>query len=90
MMKEEPTTLTIDRDLEDIKAQVKREIDTIRDFCETFTYRNSPPGWNLPFEIHRLRRALRIHYLALKIRGAHVSTSTRELAWNLEGSSDSI
>lgn len=84
-MNEGPLSPTIDRDIEDIKAQVKREIETIRTFCDSFSYRNSPSGWNIPFELHRLRRALRIHYLALKIRNSSPSTgSVRPLSWDIE------
>ncbi|MHA2002913.1 MAG: hypothetical protein ACW960_02305 [Candidatus Thorarchaeota archaeon] len=33
--------LTIDRDLDDVKAQVKRELDTIKNLMETLDYRTS-------------------------------------------------
>ncbi|MBD3406643.1 MAG: hypothetical protein GF411_11060 [Candidatus Lokiarchaeota archaeon] len=58
----------IDREIEDIKYQVRRELETIKSLMDDFGYRNTPPGWTMPFQLHRLRRALRIHYLALKIR----------------------
>ncbi len=78
-------TLTIDREIDDIKAQVKREIDTIRDLMDSFGYRSSPAGWTTPFKLQRLRRALRIHYLAMNIRNATpTSPSLRELAWDLK------
>ncbi len=81
-MNESPLTLTIDRNIEDIKAQVKREIETIRQFCDMFGYRNSPPEWNLPYELHRLRRAMRMHYIALKIRASSPTVSgATPLAW---------
>lgn len=84
-MNDSPLSPTINRDIEDIKSQVKREIETIRNFCDSFSYRNSPPGWSIPFELHRLRRALRIHYLAIKIRDSSPSTkSARPLSWNIE------
>lgn len=74
--------LTIQRDLDDIKLQVKKELATIRDLMDTIGYRQPSPTWSVPFEIHRLRRSLRIHYLALKIRDSKpVNVSTRELAW---------
>ncbi|MGQ4910837.1 MAG: hypothetical protein ACP6KW_01585 [Candidatus Thorarchaeota archaeon] len=80
----ETPNLMIQRDLDDIKLQVKHELDTIRDLMDTVGYRNPRPGWNAPFQMHRLRRALRIHYLALKIRdSAPTSQSMRELAWDL-------
>ena len=80
----ETPNLTIQRDLEDIKLQVKRELETIRDLMGTVGYRSPRPDWNTPFQIHRLRRALRIHYLALKIRDANPeNASTRELVWDL-------
>jgi hypothetical protein len=78
------SSLTIQRDLDDIKLQVKKELDTIRDLMDTHGYRNPSTTWNAPFQIHRLRRAMRIHYLALKIRdSAPVSRSLRELSWDL-------
>lgn len=80
-MTERPS-LTIQRDLDDIKLQVKKELDTIRDLMDTYGYRTPSVNWNTPFQIHRLRRALRIHYLAMKIRDSNpVSPSTRELTW---------
>ncbi|MHA1907715.1 MAG: hypothetical protein ACW98Y_10515 [Candidatus Thorarchaeota archaeon] len=82
-------TLTIDREIEDVKAQVKREIDTIKDLMDSFGYRNSPAGWTTPFKIQRLRRALRIHYLALNIRNSTPSSpSLRELSWDLSPTED--
>jgi len=85
------TTLTIDREIDDIKAQVKREIDTIHDLMDSVGYRDSSPGWNTPFQVFRLRRALRIHYLAMKIRDSTpLPTGTRELAWSLDSSDDSV
>ena len=77
--------LTIDRDIEDVKAHVKREIETIRDMMDGISYRNTPPGWTAPFQLHRLRRAMRIHYLALKIRDTTpVPSSMRQLAWEMD------
>lgn len=74
--------LTIQRDLDDIKLQVKKELATIRDLMDTIGYRQSSPTWSAPFQMHRLRRALRIHYLALKIRDSKpVNVSSRELTW---------
>lgn len=74
--------LTIQRDLDDIKLQVKKELATIRDLMDTIEYKQPSPTWSAPFQMHRLRRALRIHYLALKIRDSKpVNVSTRELAW---------
>jgi hypothetical protein len=82
-MTERPA-LTIQRDLDDIKLQVKKELETIRDLMDTQGYRNPSPTWNAPFQIHRLRRAMRIHYLALKIRDSGpVNHSLRELSWDL-------
>ncbi|MHA1963913.1 MAG: hypothetical protein ACXACG_05185 [Candidatus Thorarchaeota archaeon] len=81
--------LTIQRDLDDIKFQVKKELDTIRDLMDSFGYRNPAPTWNAPFQIHRLRRALRIHYLALKIRDSTPqSPSMRNLSWDLRKDHD--
>ena len=81
--------LTIQRDLDDIKTQVKKELDTIRDLMDSFGYRNPTPNWNAPYQIHRLRRALRIHYLALKIRDSTPqSPSMRNLAWDLQSDYD--
>jgi len=85
------TTLTISREIEDIKAQVKREIDTIRELMSSIGYRDSSPGWNTPFQIYRLRRALRIHYLAMRIReSTPLPSGTRELAWSLERDDESM
>ncbi|MFW9793861.1 MAG: hypothetical protein ACFFEE_06160 [Candidatus Thorarchaeota archaeon] len=82
-MTDEPR-LTIQRDLEDIKLQVRKELDTIRDLMDSFGYRTSTPNWTIPFQVHRLRRALRIHYLAMKIRDSTpVSPSARILSWDL-------
>ena len=75
-------SLTIQRDLDDIKLQVKKELATIRDLMDTIGYRKPSSTWSAPFQMHRLRRALRIHYLALKIRDSKpVNASTRELLW---------
>jgi len=79
------SSLTIQRDLDDIKLQVKKELDTIRDLMDTQGYRTPSTTWNAPFQLHRLRRAMRIHYLALKIRDSTpVSHSLRELSWDLK------
>ena len=76
--------LIVDDELDSIKAQVKRELDTIRDLMDTINYRTTKPGWNTPFTLHRLRRALRIHYLAMKIReSGQIPSGTRELSWEL-------
>ncbi len=81
--------LTIDRDLDDVKAQVKRELNTIRDLMETLEYRKNNPDWNVPFQLHRLRRSLRIHYLAYKIRDSSpIPTGTRQLEWELDDKFD--
>ncbi len=77
-------SLTIDREIEDIEQQVRRELDTIQDLLASSGYRASIPDWNVPFQIHRLRRALRIHYLALKIReGTPLPSATDEMIWDL-------
>ena len=82
-------TLTIDRDLDDVKAQVKRELATIKNIMDTLEYRKENPHWNAPFQLHRLRRALRIHYLAYKIRDSSpVPSGTRQLEWELDYKSD--
>ncbi|TFG32661.1 hypothetical protein EU528_02950 [Candidatus Thorarchaeota archaeon] len=82
-MTERPS-LNIQRDLDDIKLQVKKELATIRDLMDTVGYRKPSTTWSAPFQIHRLRRALRIHYLAMKIRDSNlVNISTRELAWEV-------
>ena len=74
----------VNDELESIKAQVKRELDTIRDLMDTVNYRTSKPGWNTPFTLHRLRRALRIHYLAMKIReSVPMPSNINELSWEL-------
>ncbi len=79
------TPLTIHRDIEDIKGQVRKELDMIRDLMGSLSYWQGPPGWSLPYQIHRLRRSLRIHYLAMKIRDAQpIPTGRRELLWSLE------
>lgn len=76
--------LIVDDELDNIKAQIKRELDTIRDLMDTINYRAVKPGWNTPFTLHRLRRALRIHYLAMKIReSSQMPSGIRELAWEL-------
>ncbi|MFW9963767.1 MAG: hypothetical protein ACFFCX_09400 [Candidatus Sifarchaeia archaeon] len=81
--------LTIQRDLDDIKTQVKKELDTIRDLMDSFDNHSPSPTWNAPFQIHRLRRALRIHYLALKIRDSTPqSSSMRNLSWDLQNDHD--
>ncbi len=78
-------SLTIDREIEDIKDQVRREISTIRELMASVGYRDSSPGWNAPIQVQRLRRALRIHYLAMKIReSTPIPSGTRELTWSLE------
>ena len=77
--------LTIDRDLEDVKAQVRRELDTIKDLVDTLGYRKPNPSWNAPYQIHRLRRSLRIHYLAYKIRdSAPIPAGLKELEWEFD------
>ncbi len=82
-MTDEPR-LTIQRDLDDIKLQVRKELDTIRDLMDSFGYRNPSANWTAPFQIHRLRRALRIHYLAMKIRDSTPqSPSAMVLSWDL-------
>ena len=83
------SALTINRDLDDVKAQVKRELETINDLMNLYGYRNSPPGWATPFQLHRLRRTLRIHYLAMRIRdAAPVPTGMRELSWTLDSKTE--
>ncbi|NHI83727.1 MAG: hypothetical protein EAX81_05440 [Candidatus Thorarchaeota archaeon] len=78
------SALTIDRDLEDVKAQVRRELDTIRGLVDTLGYRKPDPAWNTPFQIHRLRRSLRIHYLAYKIRDSEpLPAGLKDLEWDL-------
>ena len=75
-------SLNIQRDLDDIKLQVKKELATIRDMMDTVGYRKPSSNWSTPFQMHRLRRALRIHYLALKIRDSKPENdSVRDLAW---------
>ncbi len=77
-------SLTIDRDLEDIEQEVRRELDTIQDMLIETGHRGAIPDWNTPYHLHRLRRALRIHYLALKLRdGTPVSPATDELVWDI-------
>jgi hypothetical protein len=79
------STLMIQRDLDDIKLQVKKELDTVRDLLDSQGFRNPSVTWNAPYQIHRLRRAMRIHYLALKIRDSSpANPSTRELSWDLK------
>ncbi|MGD9382236.1 MAG: hypothetical protein PVI03_07315 [Candidatus Thorarchaeota archaeon] len=81
--------LTIDRDLDDVKAQVKRELDTIKNLMDTLDYRKKNPDWNAPFQLHRLRRSLRIHYLAYKIRDSSPTPiGTRQLEWELDDTPD--
>ncbi|MFW9767571.1 MAG: hypothetical protein ACFFF9_06825 [Candidatus Thorarchaeota archaeon] len=81
--------LTIQRDLDDIKLQVRKELDTIRDLMDSFGYRKPIENWTAPFQIHRLRRAMRIHYLAMKIRDSTPqSPSARTLSWDLEDHHD--
>jgi hypothetical protein len=78
------SALLLQRDLDDIKLQVRKELDTIRDLLDSQGFRTPSPTWNAPYQIHRLRRAMRIHYLALKIRDSSpASPSMRELAWDL-------
>jgi len=77
-------SLTIQRDLDDIKLQVKKELDTIRDLMDSLGYRATGPTWNSPYQLHRLRRALRIHYLAMKIRNsAPDSPGAYQLTWDI-------
>jgi L-fucose isomerase-like protein len=81
--------LIVDDEVANIKAQIKRELDTIRDLMDTVNYRTIKPGWDTPFTLHRLRRALRIHYLAMKIReSTPVPSGTRELSWELQPVND--
>ncbi|MFX1603357.1 MAG: hypothetical protein ACFFCK_07715 [Promethearchaeota archaeon] len=83
------SALTIDRDLEDVKAQVKREIESVREQFGNFDYRRNPPDWRAPYQLHRLRRALRIRYLAFNIRNATpVPEGAKELRWELKDISD--
>jgi hypothetical protein len=83
--------LTIDRDLDDVKAQVKRELDTIRNLMDTLEYRQKNPDWNAPFLLHRLRRSLRIHYLAYKIRDeSPLPAGMGKLEWELDDQSDLV
>ncbi len=73
----------ISRDLESVKAQVKKELDSIRELLETTEYRNSPVGWNVPFQLHRLRRSLRMKYLAAKIwDSTDDDHGQRQLKWD--------
>ncbi|NWF96170.1 MAG: hypothetical protein HXY34_08500 [Candidatus Thorarchaeota archaeon] len=79
------TNLTLDREIEDVKAQVQRELATIHDLLSEVGYRDSAAGWNAPFHVHRLQRALRIHYLALKIRESYpVPSAINEMMWDLK------
>ena len=74
--------LNIQRDLDDIKLQVKKELATIRDMMDTVGSERPSTQWNTPFQMHRLRRALRIHYLALKIRDSNpMNDRARDLTW---------
>ncbi len=76
--------LLLDREIEDVKAQVRRELAAIDEILETLGYRSSPPGWNTPYQLHKLRRALRLHYLALRIReGAQRTCASQEITWDL-------
>ncbi|MBD3160043.1 MAG: hypothetical protein GF309_14790 [Candidatus Lokiarchaeota archaeon] len=73
----------ISRDLENVKAQVKKELDNVRELMASTEYRNSPVGWNAPFQLHRLRRSLRMKYLAAKILdSADEAHDLRELKWD--------
>ncbi|TFF95173.1 hypothetical protein EU546_03760 [Candidatus Thorarchaeota archaeon] len=75
---------TLERDLDDIKLQVKRELASIRDLMDSVGYRTRTPTWKAPYHIHRLRRSLRLHYLALRIRAANnPSSNMMELYWDL-------
>ena len=77
------------RELDDIKAQVRKELDTVRDLMSTLSYHSDTPGWRSPHQLHRLRRALRIHYLAMKIRDTTpIPASMRRLAWELDSKFD--
>ncbi len=79
------SALTINRDIEDVKAQVKREIESVREQIGFLDFRRNPPDWRAPFQLHRLRRALRIHYLAYDIRGTiPTPEGAEELKWELE------
>ncbi|MHA2379585.1 MAG: hypothetical protein ACXADO_07800 [Candidatus Thorarchaeota archaeon] len=79
------SALTIDRNIEEVKAQVKRELESLREAVGTFNYRRNTPDWRAPFQLHRLRRALRIHYLAYNLRNTTpVPKGTEELKWELE------
>ena len=81
----ETPILPLNKDLDDIKAQVRKELDTVRDLMSTLSYHSNEPGWRSPIHLHRLRRALRIHYLALKIReSTPIPSSMRQLAWEFE------
>ena len=82
-------SLTIQRDLDDIKLQVRKELDTIRDLMDSLGYRATGPTWNSPYQLHRLRRALRIHYLAMTIRNSTpVSSGAYELTWEFSADSE--
>ncbi len=80
------SVLLIDREIEDVKAQVRQELAAINEILDALGYRNSAPGWDAPYQVHKLRRALRVHYLALKIRdGMQQQRSIgSDMSWRLE------
>ncbi len=76
--------MSLNREIEDVKEQVRQELQTIRELLDEFGYRDSSPGWNIPFQLHKLRRAMRVHYMALRLREASLPTyNTSDMSWEL-------
>ncbi|MCF2136012.1 MAG: hypothetical protein K9W43_02130 [Candidatus Thorarchaeota archaeon] len=77
--------LTINREIEDVKAQVRQELNTIRELLDEFGYRDSSPGWDTPFQLFKLRRAMRVHYMALRMRDVSASPLAEpDMIWELK------
>ncbi|MEM2143144.1 MAG: hypothetical protein QXS20_10330 [Candidatus Thorarchaeota archaeon] len=66
-----------------LDRRVEEEILTIRDLMDSFGRYRLSPGPSIEFQIHRLCRALRIHYLALKHRDASILWTEPDMSWEL-------
>ncbi len=74
--------LALNSEIDDVKAQVRRELETIRALLDEYGYRKSSPGWDTPFQLFKLRRAMRVHYMALRMRDVSSSSfDNPEMSW---------
>ncbi len=75
---------TVRRDLDEVRARVQEELMTVRELMDTLPYHRDSTDWHTPFQLHRLRRALRVHYLAMRLRDSRMPVATPPMAWHLE------